>query len=110
MLTNNFPDGEIIFNASSRVDNHFGAWIEQLPSDQLKELGAALKEALKSWWQKAPQDQKDELVSMLKITNRPHNTEWTDLKAWWNQLSAKEMEETRHNFRASLTGDWVNGH
>ena len=44
MLADNFPGGEIVFNASSRVDNHFGAWIEKLPPDQQKELGAALME------------------------------------------------------------------
>jgi hypothetical protein len=101
MLADNFPGGEIIFNASSRVDNHFGAWIEQLPPDQQKELGAALMEALKDWWEKAPQDQKDKLISMLKIPARSHSTEWTDVEAWWNLHSAKEMrEEMRHNFGA----------
>ena len=101
MLADNFPGGEIIFNASSRVDNHFGAWIEQLPPDQQNELGAVLMETLKGWWDTAPQDQKDTLVSMLKIPARPHSTEWTDVEEWWNQHSAKEMrEEMRHNFGA----------
>jgi O-methyltransferase involved in polyketide biosynthesis len=39
MLADNFPGDEIIFNASSRADNDFGAWIEQLPLDQKKEFG-----------------------------------------------------------------------
>jgi len=41
MLADNFPGDEIIFNASSRADNYFGAWIEQLSSDQKKEFGVA---------------------------------------------------------------------
>ena len=35
------------------------------------------------------------------ILDKPYNTEWTDLEAWRDQLSAKEMEETQHHFRAS---------
>ena len=101
MLADRFPGGEIIFNASSRVDNHFGAWIEQLPPDQQKELGAALMETLKDWWDKAPQDQKDELMSTLKIPARSHTAEWIDVEGWWNRHSAKDMrEEMRHNFGA----------
>jgi O-methyltransferase involved in polyketide biosynthesis len=101
MLADNFPGGEIIFNASSRVDNHFGAWVEQLPPEQQKEVGAVLMETLKGWWDTAPQDQKDTLVSMLKTRARPHSTEWTNVEEWWNQHSAKGMrEEMRHIFGA----------
>jgi hypothetical protein len=56
---------------------------------------------LKCWWQKTLQDQKDKLVSVLTIPDKPHNTEWIDLEAWRDQLSAKEVEETQHHFRAS---------
>ncbi|MGB8312816.1 MAG: class I SAM-dependent methyltransferase [Halobacteriota archaeon] len=101
MLADNFPGGEIIFNASSRVDNHFGAWIEQLPPDQQKELGAALMETLKGWWDTAPQDQKDKLMSMLKIPARTHSTEWTDVETLWNQHSAKGMREEMRGFMKS---------
>jgi O-methyltransferase involved in polyketide biosynthesis len=50
MLADNFPGGEIIFNASSRVDNHFGAWVEQLPPEQQKEAGAVLIETREEMW------------------------------------------------------------
>ena len=101
MLADNFAGSEIIFNASSRVDNHFGAWIEQLPADQQKELGAALMEKLKGWWDRAPQDQKDNLISMLKTSAGPRGIEWTDVEEWWDQHNAKEMrEEMRRNFGA----------
>jgi O-methyltransferase involved in polyketide biosynthesis len=85
MLADNFPGGEIIFNASSRMGSHFGAWIGQLPPDQQRELGAVLIETLKRRWEAASQDQKDTLMSLLRIPARPHNTKWGDMKAWWNR-------------------------
>jgi len=81
--------------------NHFGAWIEQLPADQQKELGVVLMKTLKCWWEKAPQDQKDKLMSMLKTPAKPHNTEWTDVEARWNQHNAKEMREEIRGFMKS---------
>jgi hypothetical protein len=101
-LADNFPGGENIFYASTRMDSHFGAWIEQLPPNQQKELGAVLMETLKCRWEAASQDQKNALTSMLKISARPHSTEWVDIKAWWNHLSDKEKEGAVRDFMSGL--------
>ncbi len=102
MLADNFPGGEIIFNASSGRDSHFRMWIEQLPPDQQRELGAVLIEMLKRRWAAASQDQKDTLMSLFRIPARPHSTEWDDIKAWWNQLSDNDKEEAMRDFMSGV--------
>jgi hypothetical protein len=65
-------------------------------------MRAAWAEALKDWWEKAPQDQKDkvnDMIATLKTPTKPHDTEWSDIEAWWDQLSDKEKEEAVRNFR-----------
>ena len=102
MLADNFPDGEIVFDAMSRSDNDFGGtWIDRLSQEQRNTMRAALVEALKDWWKKAPQDQKDkvnDMIATLKIPTKPKGKEWSDLEAWWNQLSDKEVEEALRGF------------
>ena len=90
MLADNFPGGEIVFNAMSRSDDGFGAWMDMFPPEQRDAMRAAWMEALKDWWEKAPQDQKDEAITALKTPTKPKGTEWSDLEAWWNQLSDTE--------------------
>jgi O-methyltransferase involved in polyketide biosynthesis len=102
MLADNFPDGDIIFDAPSRLDNDVRALIEQFPPEQRGAMQAALMDAMKDWWEKTPQDQKDKLIVALKNPSKPKGMEWTDLKAWWGQLSDKEKEETWNDFRASF--------
>jgi O-methyltransferase involved in polyketide biosynthesis len=104
MLADNFPGGEIVFNALSKLelDNNFGAWIEQFPPEQRDTMGVALMEALKEWWDTAPQDQRDtvyDMIATLEIPTKPRGKEWVDLEAWWNQLSDKEKDEAWRDFR-----------
>ncbi|HXY86849.1 MAG TPA: class I SAM-dependent methyltransferase [Candidatus Acidoferrales bacterium] len=92
MLADNFPGGEIVFNSlSSRR-----AWIDMFPPEQRGIMRAKLVvEALKDWWEKAPQDQKDKLndmITALEISIKPKGKEWTDIEAWWDRLSDKEQE------------------
>ena len=104
LLTDNFHGGEIIFDAPSKLDNGFGAWGNRFPPEQRDAMRAAWAEALKDWWEKAPQNQKDKMIKLmatLRTPTKPRGTDWADIDAWWNQLSAKEMEETWHDFRAS---------
>ena len=54
LLADNFPGGEIVFDALSRLDNDFGALIDMFPPEQRDAMRAALMEALKDWWEKAP--------------------------------------------------------
>ena len=82
MLADNLPNSEIVFDVQSTLDSHFDVWITQLLPDKQKTLRAAQTEALKSWWQKAPQNQKDALIATLKTHTTPHGTEWAHLKAW----------------------------
>jgi O-methyltransferase involved in polyketide biosynthesis len=101
LLADNFPGGEIIFDVPSKLDRNGRAWIEQFPPEQRHAMRAALMEAFKGWWEKAPLDRKDELIVALKSPTKPKGKEWTDLTAWWVQLNEKEKEETWHDFRAS---------
>jgi hypothetical protein len=101
LLAGNLPGGEIAFDVESKLDNDFGAWIEQLSPAQREELRTTWAEMLKGWRDKAPQDQKDKLITTLEIPTKPKGKELFDLEAWWDQLSAKETEEVWRDFRAS---------
>ena len=109
LLADNLPGNEIVFDAQSTLDDHFERWITQLPPDKQKALRAAQTEALKSWWQKATQDQKDALIAALKTPTKPHDTKWANLEAWWEQLNTQEKEGALHELKDSLAGDYVNG-
>ncbi len=100
LLVDNFPDGEIIFDVPSKIDHNFRAWVEIFPPEQQDTMRAMLVKALKDWWEKASQNQKDTVIAAIKTPTKPTGKEWADLKAWWNQLSDKEKKETWHDFRA----------
>ncbi len=119
MLADNFPDGEIVFDAVSRSDGGFRTLIDRFPPEQRGMMTAAWMEALKGWWEKAPQNQKDEVSNMiatLETPTKPKGKEWSDIEAWWNQLSDTEKEEalrdlmtvfqSMYPFRGSA-GTWV---
>ena len=104
MLADNFPSGEIVFDAVARSDNGVGAWMDVFPSEQREAMRAAWFQALKDWWEKAPQDQKDKLLaqlSTLKTPIKPKGKQWADLKSWLHLLNAEEKEEALHDFIAS---------
>jgi hypothetical protein len=112
MLADNFPGGEIVFNAMSRSDGGFGTWSDRFPPEQQDAMRATLVEALKDWWEKAlkdwwekaPQDQKgklNDMIAMLKTPTKPKGKEWTDIEAWWNQLSDTEKEGAVRNLMTS---------
>lgn len=101
MLADNFPDSEIAFDMESTLDwDDFGAWIEMLPPSRKEELRAIWAETLEGWWEKAPQSQRDELITTLKLPIKSNERGWSDINAWWNKLSTKEIEEVWRNFRA----------
>jgi len=103
MLADNFPDGEIVFTAMSRSDDGFRAWMDMFPPEQRDAMRAAWMEAMEEWWEKAPQDQKDKAITALKTQTRPKGTEWSDLEAWWNQLSDEEMAEALRDLMTALS-------
>ncbi|MGZ4936393.1 MAG: class I SAM-dependent methyltransferase [Halobacteriota archaeon] len=102
MLADNFPGGEIIFDAPSKLDNNVMALIEQFPPERRDAMKSALRDAIKDWWEKVPQDQKDTLIGALKTQTKPKGKEWSDLEAWWKQLSDKEKEEAWNDFRVAF--------
>ncbi|MGB8312813.1 MAG: class I SAM-dependent methyltransferase [Halobacteriota archaeon] len=109
MLADNFPSGEIVFNALSKLDDGFGAWIDMFPPEQRGAVRAAWMEALKDWWEKASQDQKDKLndmIAALKIPTKPNGKEGADIEAWWDQLSDKEQEWVVRDFMTSYREGW----
>ena len=113
MLADNFPGGEIVFNFRSRSDEDVDAWSTRFPPEQRDAMRAAWAEALKEWWEKALQDQKDKLNDMiisLYVPTKPDGKKWADIEAWWNQLSAREQDEVIVGFMTSFrggVGSWV---
>jgi len=104
MLADNFPGGEIVFDAPLRLDDDFGAWFDMYPQEQQDAMRAVWSEALKDWWEEAPQNQRDEvydIITTLKTSIKPNGKEWTDIEAWWDQLSDKEKEEALRGFLES---------
>jgi O-methyltransferase involved in polyketide biosynthesis len=105
MLADNFHDGEIVFDAILGSDDDFGAWRDILPPEQRDVMRKALVDVIKEWWKKAPQDQKEKLndmIATLELPTKPKGKAWSDLEAWWNQLSDKEMLEVMRGFGTSL--------
>jgi len=92
MLADNFPGGEIVFTSMSRSDI-FREWFDMFPPEHQDSMRAAWMEALKDWWEKAPQDQKDTAIISLKTPTKPKGTKWSDLEAWGEKLSDEEKEE-----------------
>ena len=92
MLADNFPDGEIVFEAMSMSDS-FRLWINQFPQEQRGALQTALMDAMKDWWEKAPRDQKDKMIATLETPVNPKGKEWADIEAWWDQISDEEKGE-----------------
>ncbi|MGB8310384.1 MAG: class I SAM-dependent methyltransferase [Halobacteriota archaeon] len=107
MLADNFPDGEIVFDAMSRLEGGFRTWIDMFPPEQRNSMRAAMVEALKDWWENAPQDQKDkvnDMIATFKTPTKPKGEEWSDLEAWWNRLSDTEKEEAMRDLMTSFRG------
>jgi O-methyltransferase involved in polyketide biosynthesis len=113
MLADNFPGGEIVFNVLSRSDDGFGMWMDMYPPEQQDTMRATMAEALKTWWEKAPQDQRDtvyDMIATLKIPTKPKGKEWADIEAWWDQLSAKQKEGVVRDFMTAFregVGMWA---
>ena len=132
LLADNFPGGEIVFDAISTFDIDW-EWIDMFTPEQREVVSAALMkavkdwweraalmealkdgreraalmEALKDWWVKAPQDQKDNAYSLivaLKISTKPKGRDWSDIESWWNELSPEEIEEAWRDFRGYQKG------
>jgi len=107
MLADNFPDGEIVFTAMSRSDGGFKVWMDMFPPEQRYAIRTAWMDALKDWWEKAPQDQKDmvnNMIATLEIPTKPKGTDWVDLKAWWDQLSDTEKGEAVRDLLTPFCG------
>ena len=106
-LADNFDGGEIVFNVIPRSADGFGAWMNILSPEQRDMMRTALVDALKDWWKKAPQDQKEKLndmIATLELPTKPKGKAWSDLEAWWNHLSDKEMLEVMRGFMRSFRG------
>jgi len=89
MLADNFPDGEIVFDAPSKPlftlsGSNLGALFDMFPQGQRDAILAALVDAMKDWLEKAPQEQKDTvydtITTLIKWTLEDANeiTKWDD--------------------------------
>jgi len=106
MLADNFPDGEIVFEAMSMSDS-FRLWINQFPQEQRGALQTALMDAMKDWWEKATQNQKDkvnDMIATLKTPTKPEGKEWSDLESWWNKLSDTEKAGALRDLMIAFRG------
>ncbi len=104
-LADNLPGTEIIFDAPSKLVNHIEAWIAQFEPYEQRAFKGALKAALKNWWQNEPQDAKEKLMVTLTTNSKPRSTQWSDLEAWWKQLSDLEKEDAWRDIRLVFS-DW----
>ena len=81
--------------------------MDVFPPEQRDAMRATMGEAMKDWWEKASQDQKDkvtDMIAMLEIPTKPKGNEWSDLEEWWNQLSDKEKEDVMRGLMTSFRG------
>jgi hypothetical protein len=104
MLADNFDGGEIVFNIISQPE-HFGRWTEFLSPEQREAVKAAQFDTIREWWKNAPQDQRMQLIdaiTTLDLPTKPKGKEWSDLEAWLNQLSGKELMEMTRGFMKSF--------
>jgi len=60
-------------------------------------------EAMKEWWEKVPQDQKDKAITALNTPTKPRGKGWADIEAWWNQLSDEENAEAMRDLMSSFS-------
>ncbi len=84
-------------------DEGFRELMDMFPPEQRDAMRAAWMEGMKEWWEKAPQDEKEKAITALKTPTNPKGTEWSDLEAWWNQLSAKENAEALRDLMTALS-------
>lgn len=106
-LADNFDGAEIVFNVIPQSADGFGAWRNMLSPEQRDVVRTALRDATKDWWKKAPQGQKEKLndmIATLELPKKPKGKAWSDLEAWWNQLSEKETLEVMRGFMKSFRG------
>jgi O-methyltransferase involved in polyketide biosynthesis len=104
-LADNFDGGEIVFNFSR--PEHLGRWTDILSSEQRNAVKAAMLDAIRKWWKKAPQDQKRQLndtIATLDLPTKPKGSAWSDVEAWLNQLSGKELVEMMLDLMKSFRG------
>jgi O-methyltransferase involved in polyketide biosynthesis len=87
MLADNFPDGEIVFDAPSKplftlLGSDLEALFEVFPQEQRDAIQAALVDGIKDWLERAPQGQKDigfdMVATLIKWTLEDANeiTKW----------------------------------
>ncbi|HXY87519.1 MAG TPA: hypothetical protein VEG44_03690 [Candidatus Acidoferrales bacterium] len=110
MVADNFPGSEIVFDAPLTLDDNVGAWFDMYPQEQRHAMRSVWSEALKDWWEKAPQDQRDEvydIITTLKTSIKPKGKEWADVEAWWDQLSDKEEEDALRGFLESSRRSFI---
>ena len=62
---------------------------------------------MKDWWEEAPQNQKDkvnDMIATLKTPTKPKGKEWSDLEAWWDQLSDTEKAGALRDLMTAFRG------
>ena len=78
-----------------------------MSSEQRNAVKAAMLDAIRKWWKKAPQDQKRQLndtIATLDLPTKPKGSAWSDVEAWLNQLSGKELVEMMLDLMKSFRG------
>ena len=102
MLADNFPGGEIVFTVMAQPDG-FRRWADMFPPAQRDAMKEAWMEAIKEWWETVPKDQKAKAITTLKTPTKPKGIEWSDLEAWWNQLSDEQGGDAMRDLISSFS-------
>ena len=104
VLADNFDGGELVFDVLLGSGAYLNLWVNLAPPEQREAMKTALAAARKEWWENAPQSQKRQLSDMiatLGLPTKPKGETWSDLQAWWAQLSEPERNEILRALRTS---------
>jgi O-methyltransferase involved in polyketide biosynthesis len=104
MLADNFDGGELVFDVILGSEGFPNLWVDLAPPEQRDTMKAAFAGVIKEWWKNAPQGQKRQLndtIATLDLPTKPKGETWSDLEAWWNQLSDAERAEFLRILRKS---------
>jgi O-methyltransferase involved in polyketide biosynthesis len=111
MLADNFPNGEILFDAPSKplftpLGSDLGAWFNMFPQKQRDAMQTALADAMKDWWEKSPQEQKDAVYDMIATLSKWTLEDANEITKWDNRITVIDQFALFRNIpRDSVSAD-----
>jgi O-methyltransferase involved in polyketide biosynthesis len=102
LLADTFHSCEVVFDLESKFSkdssggNYGAGWNDE--PEKLDAMKAEFFKSLKNGWKILPQDLKDKMLCALTTPSKPHDTEWENMEAWWDQLNSTEKGEAFRDF------------